>query len=81
MERNGAMEKGANASMSGLKTQSLIQAANPKHLGATAWEQAVIILFLLSDDAFNITGAAYDHGRRLECLSMSAKKTAIRGER
>ena len=46
-------------SMGGLKTQSLIQAANPKHPGATPWEQSVTILFLLSDDASNITGAVY----------------------
>jgi len=54
-----ATEKGSDASMAGLKTQSLIQAADPKHRGATPWEQAAIILFLLSDDASNITGAAY----------------------
>lgn len=54
-----AKSKGSGASMAGLKTQSLIQAANPKHPGATPWEQAATILFLLSDDASNITGAAY----------------------
>jgi NAD(P)-dependent dehydrogenase (short-subunit alcohol dehydrogenase family) len=54
-----AKSKGADASMAGLKTQSIIQASNPKHPGATPWEQAAIILFLLSDDASNITGAAY----------------------
>jgi len=46
-------------SMAGLKTQSLIQAANPKHPRATPWVQAATILFLLSDDVSNIIGAVY----------------------
>lgn len=41
-----------------LKSRSLLQpsAAMP---GSTPWEQAAVILFLLSDDASNITGALY----------------------
>lgn len=42
-----------------LKTQSLLMAADSKHRMATPWEQASIILFLLSEDAANITGAAW----------------------
>ncbi len=54
-----AMEKGMGSGMAGLKSQSLLSAAEPSGRGATPWEQAAIILFLLSDDASNITGAAY----------------------
>jgi NAD(P)-dependent dehydrogenase (short-subunit alcohol dehydrogenase family) len=54
-----AMAKGGGASMAGAKSQSLLQAADSQHRGATPWEQAAIILFLLSGDASNITGAAY----------------------
>lgn len=58
-------EKAANpdlpktANMGRLKTQSLLMYADSKHRMSTPWEQAAIILFLLSDDAANITGAAY----------------------
>jgi NAD(P)-dependent dehydrogenase (short-subunit alcohol dehydrogenase family) len=45
--------------MAGAKSQSLLQAADSQHRGATPWEQAAIILFLLSGDASNITGTAY----------------------
>jgi NAD(P)-dependent dehydrogenase (short-subunit alcohol dehydrogenase family) len=54
-----AMEKGLGSSMSGAKSQSLLQMADEQKRGSTPWEQAAIILFLLSDDASNITGAAY----------------------
>jgi NAD(P)-dependent dehydrogenase (short-subunit alcohol dehydrogenase family) len=54
-----AMAKGLGSSMAGLKSQSLLQSADSAHRGATPWEQAAIILFLLSDDAANVTGAAY----------------------
>jgi NAD(P)-dependent dehydrogenase (short-subunit alcohol dehydrogenase family) len=54
-----AMAQGTSATMAGAKTQSLLQINDPKHRGSTPWEQAAIILFLLSDDASNITGAAY----------------------
>ena len=58
-------EKAANpaapklANMALLKTRSLLMAADSKHRMATPWEQASIILFLLSEDAANITGAAW----------------------
>jgi NAD(P)-dependent dehydrogenase (short-subunit alcohol dehydrogenase family) len=42
--------------MGGYKTMSVLQLANPRHPGSTPWEQAAIILFLLSDDASNLTG-------------------------
>jgi len=54
-----AMEKGMGSGMAGLKSQSLLSANEPEGRGATPWEQAAIILFLLSDDASNITGACY----------------------
>jgi NAD(P)-dependent dehydrogenase (short-subunit alcohol dehydrogenase family) len=49
---------GQAGSMASLKSRSLLQpsAADP---GASPWEQAAIILFLLSGDASNITGALY----------------------
>lgn len=42
-----------------LKTQSLLMYADSKHRMSTPWEQASVILFLLSDDAANITGATW----------------------
>lgn len=39
------------------KQMSVLQLVNPTHPGATPWEQAAPILFLLSDDASNLTGA------------------------
>jgi NAD(P)-dependent dehydrogenase (short-subunit alcohol dehydrogenase family) len=54
-----AMEQGMGSGMAGLKSQSLLSATEPTGRGATPWEQAAMILFLLSDDASNITGATY----------------------
>jgi NAD(P)-dependent dehydrogenase (short-subunit alcohol dehydrogenase family) len=54
-----AMSKGKGNSMASLKSNSLLSSNEPNHRGSTPWEQAAIILFLLSDDASNITGAAY----------------------
>jgi NAD(P)-dependent dehydrogenase (short-subunit alcohol dehydrogenase family) len=54
-----AINKGLATGMAGGKSQSLLQSADEKHRGSTPWEQAAIILFLLSDDAANITGAIY----------------------
>jgi NAD(P)-dependent dehydrogenase (short-subunit alcohol dehydrogenase family) len=54
-----AVSKGLGAGMASGKSQSLLQMADEKHRGSTPWEQAAIILFLLSDDASNITGAVY----------------------
>jgi NAD(P)-dependent dehydrogenase (short-subunit alcohol dehydrogenase family) len=42
-----------------LKTQSLRMFSDSGHRMATPWEQASTILFLLSDEAFNITGATW----------------------
>lgn len=53
-----AMEHGAGASMAGAKSESLLQMGDPQKRGATPWEQAAIILFLLSADASNLTGLA-----------------------
>jgi len=53
-------EAGGNEpSLALLKTQSLLMAADSMHRMATAWEQASVILFLLSDEASNLTGAIY----------------------
>lgn len=41
------------------KSESILSMVNPQHPGATPWEQAAPILFLLSDDASNLTGAVY----------------------
>lgn len=53
-----AMDQGAGSSMAGAKSQSLLQNADPDKRGSTPWEQAAIILFLLSADAANLTGLA-----------------------
>lgn len=54
-----AMSKGLGSGMASFKSGSLLSTNEPDQRGATPWEQAAIILFLLSDDASNITGAAY----------------------
>lgn len=48
--------QGAGSSMAGAKSASLLTLAAPDHRGSTSWEQAAIILFLLSDEASNLTG-------------------------
>ena len=52
-----AQEKGMGGGMAGAKSKSLLQMADEGQRGSTPWEQAAIILFLLSEDASNITGA------------------------
>jgi NAD(P)-dependent dehydrogenase (short-subunit alcohol dehydrogenase family) len=52
-----AIENGMGSGMAGGKSQSLLGMNEPSGRGSTPWEQAAIILFLLSDDASNITGA------------------------
>lgn len=47
------------AGMGSAKTQSLLSMNDSKHRMATVWEQASVILFLLSDEASNLTGALY----------------------
>jgi NAD(P)-dependent dehydrogenase (short-subunit alcohol dehydrogenase family) len=53
-----AMEAKLGASMAGAKSQSLLQMASSNKRGSTPWEQAAVILFLLSRDAANLTGLA-----------------------
>lgn len=53
-----AMVQGAGSSMAGAKSQSLLQMADPDKRGSSPWEQAAVILFLLSPDAANLTGLA-----------------------
>ena len=45
--------------MGGAKTESLLMMNDSKHRMATVWEQASVILFLLSDEASNLTGVLY----------------------
>lgn len=54
-----AMSKGQSSGMSSFKSNSLLATNEPSKRGATPWEQAAMILFLLSEDASNITGACY----------------------
>lgn len=52
------MKRGVTG-MGGAKTESLLMMNDSKHRMATVWEQASVILFLLSDEASNLTGALY----------------------
>jgi NAD(P)-dependent dehydrogenase (short-subunit alcohol dehydrogenase family) len=45
--------------MGGAKTQSLLMMSDSNHRMATPWEQASLILFLMSDEASNLTGGLY----------------------
>jgi NAD(P)-dependent dehydrogenase (short-subunit alcohol dehydrogenase family) len=54
-----AQKEGAGSGMGSVKTQSLLAYADSKKRPATPWEQGAIILFLLSDDASNLTGCTY----------------------
>ncbi|MFD2201047.1 SDR family NAD(P)-dependent oxidoreductase [Shivajiella indica] len=53
------MQQRGVAGMGGAKTESLLMMNDSKHRMATVWEQASVILFLLSDEASNLTGALY----------------------
>lgn len=55
--KNPVLAKMPNTAM--LKTQSLLMFADSKHRMSTPAEQASVILFLLSDEASNITGATW----------------------
>jgi NAD(P)-dependent dehydrogenase (short-subunit alcohol dehydrogenase family) len=50
---------GLGDSMGGIKTQSIQSYADPKHRPATVWEQVAVMLFMLSPEASNLTGAHY----------------------
>ncbi len=45
--------------MGGAKTESLLMQNDSKHRMSTPWEQASVILFLLSEEASNLTGGTY----------------------
>ena len=51
-------KRGING-MGGSKTQSLLMMGDSNHRMSTPWEQASVILFLISDEASNLTGALY----------------------
>jgi NAD(P)-dependent dehydrogenase (short-subunit alcohol dehydrogenase family) len=53
------MKKRGIQGMGGAKTESLLMMNDSKHRMSTVWEQASVILFLLSDEASNLTGAIY----------------------
>jgi NAD(P)-dependent dehydrogenase (short-subunit alcohol dehydrogenase family) len=53
------MKKRGIQGMGGAKTESLLMMNDTKHRMATVWEQASVILFLLSDESSNLTGALY----------------------
>lgn len=52
-------KRGVGSNMGGAKTQSLLMISDSKHRMATPWEQASVILFLISDEASNLTGGLY----------------------
>lgn len=51
--------RGQASPTSTLKTMSILMAVDSNKRMATVWEQAAIILFLLSQDASNLTGCVY----------------------
>jgi len=53
------VKKRGISGMGGAKTESLLMLNDSKHRMSTPWEQASVILFLLSDEASNLTGGTY----------------------
>lgn len=53
------VKKRGISGMGGAKTESLLMQNDSKHRMSTPWEQASVILFLLSDEASNLTGGTY----------------------
>lgn len=54
-----AQQAGKGSPTAMLKTMSLLMAVDSQKRMATPWEQAAVILFLLSQDASNLTGCVY----------------------
>ncbi|MCA3452929.1 MAG: SDR family oxidoreductase [Rhodobacter sp.] len=64
VERAGALVAASAADTDGptmgrIKTASILAYADSQRRSATVWEQAAMILFLLSDEASNFTGGLY----------------------
>jgi NAD(P)-dependent dehydrogenase (short-subunit alcohol dehydrogenase family) len=52
-------KEGATSPTALLKTMSLLMASDSHKRMATVWEQAAILLFLLSAEASNLTGGVF----------------------
>jgi NAD(P)-dependent dehydrogenase (short-subunit alcohol dehydrogenase family) len=52
-------KRGIGSPTAVLKTMSLLMSVDSNKRMATVWEQGAVILFLLSQDASNLTGCAY----------------------